>query len=810
MNIEGWAEIVVTIGLAVGLGWPLGIYMARVWQGERTWLDPVLAPVERAYNALMGLKPEKGQGWLAYTLSLLAFSAASFVVLYAILRLQAHLPLNPQGFAGMTPELAFNTAISFVTNTNWQFYSGESAASHLAQMAGFTVQNFASAAAGIAVAAALARAFAANRGETLGNFWTDLFRISFYILLPLAVGVGLCLAALGAPQTLLAHVDAHTIEGAKQSIALGPVASQEAIKMLGTNGGGFFNANSAHPFENPNPLSNLIEMVSMNVLGFACVVAFGRVTGLRREARALVIVMALMVTAAAGAIYWAETQPTPALLAAHVEHVPNMEGKEVRFGAAATAVFAAMTTGASCGAINGWHESFTPIGGGVAMFMIQLAEMLPGGVGSGLYGMIVMALVAVFVAGLMVGRTPEYLGKKIEAREMKLSMLAVLILTVSILGFAAVAAVLPVALKTVSASGPHGLSEILYAYTSATGNNGSAFGGLGANTWWNVTMAVAMWLGRFGYVVPVLAIAGGLVVKPKLEPTAGTLPTHGTLFVSLLIGVILILGGLQYFPAQAARADRRAALADAYRAVAGQCAASQIGGSIPQFRQRRSAGRCARGTAAGARRARLATLDGVRRRLHPGRGGHRHRLRPRPLFDWGRSRHDFPGRCPDQRPGFWTSPGLVGVGVGHPLLQLLLSRAAVLPQDRPRGRCLHLHDLLGRGRRIGLAHRPGARSGAAVVAAGRGGDSASGGQPQAFGRRQPGGDGAGAGRTGVSGGGWPSRGAAAQGPGPGAGGRFARVGHSHDGRDGGRPLGMGAGRGGGGGNGDPSPARVDL
>ncbi len=551
MTIQGWAEIALTIGLAVGLGWPLGVYMARVWQGERTWLDPVLGPVERGYNALMGLRPERGQGWIAYTLSLLAFSAASFTILYAILRLQDHLPLNPQGFAGMSPELAFNTAISFVTNTNWQFYSGESAASHFSQMAGLTVQNFASAAAGIAVAAALARAFAANRGETLGNFWTDLFRITAYVLLPLSIAVGLVFAALGAPQTLLAHVDAHTLEGAKQTIALGPVASQESIKMLGTNGGGYFNANSAHPYENPNAISNLIEMVAMNVLAFACVFAFGRVTGLRREARALAVVMTLMVGAAAGAIYWAETQPTPALAAAHGLAGANMEGKEVRFGAAATAVFAAMTTGASCGAINGWHESFTPIGGGVAMFMTQLGEMLPGGVGSGLYGMIVMALITVFVAGLMVGRTPEYLGKKIEAREMKLAMLAVLVLTVSILIFAAIAAVLPAALKTVSASGPHGLSEILYAYSSATGNNGSAFGGLGANTWWNVTMAVAMWLGRFGYIVPVMAIAGGLAVKPRLEPTAGTLPTHGSLFVGLLIGVILILGGLQYFPAQA-------------------------------------------------------------------------------------------------------------------------------------------------------------------------------------------------------------------------------------------------------------------
>jgi len=553
MNIQGWAEIALTIGLAVGLGWPIGIYMARVWEGQSTWLDPVLKPVEAVFYGAAGVgRKPAGQGWIAYSMSLLAFSAAAFFFLYAILRLQGVLPLNPQGFAGMSPDLAFNTAISFVTNTNWQSYSGESAASHLSQMAGFTVQNFASAAAGIAVAAALARAFAANRGETIGNFWADLVRITLYVLLPGAIVIGLALAALGVPQTLLPHVDAHTIEGAKQTIALGPIASQEAIKQLGTNGGGFFNANSAHPFENPNSITNLIEEVIMNMLGFACVIAFGRVIKLKKEARALVIIMAIMVSAAAAGIYVAETQPTPALAAAHAVTTPNMEGKEVRFGAPSTAVFAAMTTGASDGAVNGMHESFTPLGGGLAMFMIQLAEMLPGGVGSGLYGMIIMALIAVFVAGLMVGRTPEYLGKKIEAREMKLCMLASLILTASILGFAAFAIVYPLAMKTVSASGPHGLSEVLYAYTSATGNNGSAFGGLTAgNPFWDTTLGLAMWFGRFGYAIPVLAIAGGLVAKPKLEPTAGTLPTHGPLFIGLVIGVILILGGLQYFPAQA-------------------------------------------------------------------------------------------------------------------------------------------------------------------------------------------------------------------------------------------------------------------
>ena len=547
MNIPGWAEIAVTIGLAVACGWPLGVYMARVWEGKVRWL----APVETLFYRASGVDPDKGQGWLTYTFSFLAFSLAAFLFLYALLRLQAHLPLNPGGFAGFSPDLAFNTAISFVTNTNWQFYSGESAASHLTQMAGLTVQNFASAAAGIAVAAALARAFAAHRGTSLGNFWADLVRITLYILLPLSIVVALVLCALGVPQTLLGHVDATTLEGAKQSIALGPIASQEAIKQIGTNGGGFFNANSSHPFENPSAITNLIEEVTMNMLGFACVVAFGRVVGVAKEARALLIVMTIMVGAAAAGIYVAETQATPAVTAAHVVPGPNMEGKEVRFGAPGTSVFAAMTTGASDGAVNGMHESLTPLGGGVAMFMIHLGELLPGGVGSGLYSIVLMAILAVFVAGLMVGRTPEYLGKKIEAREMQLVMLATLILTASVLGFTGVAVVLPMALKTVSTTGPHGLSEMLYAYTSATGNNGSAFAGLSPSPFWNVTMGIAMWLGRFGYAIPVLAIAGGLAAKPRLAATVGTLPTHGALFVGLLIGVILILAGLQFFPALA-------------------------------------------------------------------------------------------------------------------------------------------------------------------------------------------------------------------------------------------------------------------
>jgi len=552
MNIQGWAEIALVIGLSVALSWPLGVYMARVWQGESTWLDPVLRPVERLFYGLSGIDPKKGQNWVTYAIAMMAFNGVGFVVLYGILRLQGVLPLNPQGFAGMSPDLAFNTAISFVSNTNWQAYSGESAASHLSQMAGLTVQNFVSPVMAMAVAAALGRAFATNRGETIGNFWSDLVRNTLYIMLPLSIVFGLVLVGLGIPQTLLAHVDAHTIEGAKQSIALGPIAGQEAIKQLGTNGGGFFGANSTHPFENPTGVSNFLEIVAMLVVGFACAVAFGIVAGARKEAWALIAAMVIIVGAGAASIYVAETQPTPALVAAHVQTTPNMEGKEVRFGAAASSVFAAVTTAVSDGAVNAQHESLTPAAGGVALFLMQLGELAPGGDGSGLYAMVHMALLAVFVAGLMVGRTPEYLGKKIEAREIKYVMLSALIMTVAILGFAAVALVLPLALKAQSASGPHGLSEILYAYTSGTANNGSAFGGLSANSpWYNITIGIAMMVGRYGYAIPVLAVAGSLVAKPKLAPTAGTLPTHTGLFVGLLVGVIIILGGLQFFPALA-------------------------------------------------------------------------------------------------------------------------------------------------------------------------------------------------------------------------------------------------------------------
>jgi K+-transporting ATPase ATPase A chain len=448
--------------------------------------------------------------------------------------------------------LAFNTAFSFVTNTNWQSYAGESTMSTLSQMLVLTVQNFVSAATGATVAAALARAFVANRGEGVGNFWADLIRTTLYLLLPLAFVVAVLLVTLGLPQTLAAGVTAHTLEGAEQKISLYAVASQEAIKMLGINGGGIFNANSAHPFENPTPLTNLITAVSINTLGWAAFFAFGRTVMAKKDVRALVIAAFVLLFAGAAGVYATETQAPPAQVAAKVDTSVNMEGKEVRFGAPATAAWVAMTTGASNGSVNGMHSSLMPLGGGIAMFLMQLGEILPGGIGSGVAIMVVMALLSVFVAGLMVGRTPEYLGKKVEAREIQFSILAVVIIPLSMLGFSGIAAVLPEALKGLMHSGPHGLSEILYAYVSGTANNGSAFAGLTANApWWNVTLGIAMALGRFLPIVAVLAIAGSLVAKPKLAPTAGTLPTDGGLFIGLLIGVILILGGLQFFPAMA-------------------------------------------------------------------------------------------------------------------------------------------------------------------------------------------------------------------------------------------------------------------
>ncbi|PZT96986.1 potassium-transporting ATPase subunit KdpA [Brevundimonas sp.] len=552
MNIQGWAEIALTLGLAALLGWPIGVYMSRVWNGERTWLDPVLKPVEGVFYRASGVDPSRSQGWLGYAGALLAFNAAGFFVLYGILRLQGMLPLNPQGFDGLNAHMAFNTAVSFVTNTNWQAYGGETTMSTLSQMLGLTVQNFLSAATGATIAAALARAFVADRGQGVGNFWADLTRTTLYVLLPLSVLLAVALAGLGVVQSLQASATATTLEGGQQTISLFPTASQLAIKQLGINGGGIFNVNSAHPLENPTPLTNLITAVSINVLGWAAFFAFGRSVLAKRDIRALAVAALILLSASGAAMYAIETQTVPSLAAAGVEATANMEGKEVRFGVPASVAWATMTTGASNGSVNAMHASFMPLGGGLQMFLMQLGEILPGGIGSGIAVMVLMAVLAVFVAGLMVGRTPEYLGKKIEAREIQFAMVAVLVLPLAILGFAAVAAVLPAALEGLLNDGPHGLSEILYGYTSAAANNGSAFAGLTANgPWWATTQGLAMLLGRFVPAVAVLAVAGALVVKPKLAPSAGTLPTHGPLFIGLLIGVILILGGLQFFPALA-------------------------------------------------------------------------------------------------------------------------------------------------------------------------------------------------------------------------------------------------------------------
>ena len=553
MTIVGWLQIAAVLGAVLIAARPLGLYMARVFQGERTLLSPVVGPIERGLFAMAGVKPAKEQNWLSYALAMLAFNATGFLLLYGLMRLQAFLPFNPQGFAGVAPDLAFNTAVSFVTNTNWQAYGGETTMSHLVQTTGLTVQNFVSAATGIALAIAVTRAFARSGTGTLGNFWVDLTRATLYVLLPLSLVVALGFAVSGVPQTLLASVEGTTLEGAKQSIALGPVASQEAIKQLGTNGGGFFNANAAHPFENPNAWSNMLSIWSMLLIAVALTFTFGRMVGDGRQGHALLAAMGALLVAAVAVVYWSETAGNPVLANAGVDLIGgNMEGKEVRFGQAMTALYIAVTTGLSCGAVNAMHASLTPLGGLVPLFLMQLGEILPGGVGSGLYGIIVMAILTVFIAGLMVGRTPEYLGKKIEAREMKLAMMAVLVLPLVILGFTATATMLPKALASLANAGPHGLSEILYAYSSATGNNGSAFAGLSANTpWYNTTLGIAMLLGRFAYVIPVMAIAGSIAAKKKTPESPGTFPTHGALFVGLLIGVILILGGLQYFPALA-------------------------------------------------------------------------------------------------------------------------------------------------------------------------------------------------------------------------------------------------------------------
>lgn len=547
MTFIGWAQIALVLGLVTATAVPLGRYTAAV-AGGRVRL---LAPVETGFYRAAGIDPSRGMGWRGYVLAMLALNAAGFLVLYALLRLQGALPLNPQGLPGLDPWLAFNTAISFVTNTNWQAYSGEAAMSYLSQMAGLAVQNFLSAATGIALALAASRAFVAGGVRELGNFWADLTRITLYLLLPLALILGLLLVTQGVPQTLAAYVTANTLEGGEQSIALGPAAFQIAIKQLGTNGGGFWGVNSAHPFENPTAITNLLQLWAILAIPFALTITFGRIVGDERQGWALFAVMMLFVVVGTAITYAAEAAGNTLHIAAGLDPAGgNMEGKEVRHGIALSALWAVATTGASNGSVNAMLDSFTPLGGLVPMFLIQLGEVLPGGVGSGLYGMLVFVLLAVFVAGLMVGRTPEYLGKKIQAREVKLAMLTVLVVPFCILGFSAVAAVLPAALASVQDAGPHGLSELLYAYSSAAGNNGSAFGGLTANTpWMNATLGIAMLLGRYAVIVPVLAIAGSLAAKPKLPSSSGSFPTHGPLFIGLLCGVILILGGLQFLPA---------------------------------------------------------------------------------------------------------------------------------------------------------------------------------------------------------------------------------------------------------------------
>ena len=531
----------------------LGRFYYKVMEGQRTWLSPVLQPVEKGCYRLAGIDPKAEQSWQRYALALLAFNLAGFALLFAILLLQGHLPLNPQQLPGQEWTLAFNTAVSFMANTNWQAYSGEASLSYLSQMAGLTVQNFVSAATGLAVLVALCRGIGRRSASTLGNFWVDMTRATLYGLLPLSIVLALLLVGQGVPQTFAHYVDAVTWQGAQQSIPLGPAASQIAIKQLGTNGGGFFGVNSLHPFEGPGALVTALQIWAQAVIPFALCLTFGRIVGDVKQGRALMVVMLGFVLVATLAIYAAEAGGNPLMIAAGVDPSQgNMEGKDVRFGLALAALFTATTTGASCGAVNAMFSSFTPLGGMVPLFLIQLGEVLPGGVGSGLYGMLVFALLSVFIAGLMVGRTPEYLGKKVQAREIKLAMLAVLVLPATILGFTAVSMVLPQALSSLAHAGPHGLTEMLYAYTSAAGNNGSAFGGLTADTpWLNTTLGIAMLLGRFAYVVPVMAIAGSLAMKPKTPEGAGTLPTHGPLFAGLLAGVILILGGLQFLPSLA-------------------------------------------------------------------------------------------------------------------------------------------------------------------------------------------------------------------------------------------------------------------
>jgi potassium-transporting ATPase potassium-binding subunit len=551
MTIIGWIQILLYCAIVVALVKPLGAYMTHVFKGECTWLSPVLRPVERAIYWAGGVDEAREQSWLMYAVGMLLFHVGGFLILYALLRFQALLPFNPAGQSAVAEDLSFNTAASFITNTNWQNYGGESTLSYLVQMLGLTHQNYLSAATGIVLAVALIRGFSRASARTVGNFWVDVTRCTLYILMPICVVFTLFLVWQGIPQTLGPYVEATTLEGAKQTIAVGPVASQIAIKMLGTNGGGFFNANAAHPFENPTALSNFVQMISIFAIGAALTNVFGRMVGDQRQGWAVLAVMGVLFIAGVSVCYWAEAHGNDAFTAMGLTG-GNMEGKEVRFGIVASALFAVITTAASCGAVNAMHDSFTAIGGMIPLINIQLGEIIIGGVGAGMYGMLLFVILAIFVAGLMVGRTPEYVGKKIEAKEVKMAMLAILVLPLMYLGWTAVAVVYPTAVASMANPGPHGFTEVLYAYTSQTGNNGSAFAGLSGNIpFYNITGAIAMFVGRFWMIIPAMAIAGALAAKKIVPPSAGTFPTTGGLFVGLTVGVIVIVGGLTFFPALA-------------------------------------------------------------------------------------------------------------------------------------------------------------------------------------------------------------------------------------------------------------------
>ena len=551
MTVNGWIQIAIYFAVLTALVVPLGRYMARVFEGERTFLTPVLRPVEVALYRMAGVDEKHEQHWITYTVAMLLFNAAGFALLFGILRLQAMLPFNPAEMPAVPPDLTFNTAVSFTSNTNWQNYGGESTLSYFSQMVGLTTQNFVSAATGIALLLALARAFARTSGRTVGNFWVDLTRSTLYVLLPLSIVGALILVWQGVPQNIGPYVDATTLEGGKQVLSQGPAASQIAIKQLGTNGGGFWNANSSVPYENPTAGSNFLQVLFILLIPAALTCTFGRMVRDERQGWALYAAMSVIFIAGLLVCYWAEAYGNPQFAALGIDPA-NMEGKEVRFGIANSTLWATATTAASNGSVNSMHDSYTPLGGMIPLIMMQLGEIVYGGVGSGLYGMLLMVIVAVFVAGLMVGRTPEYLGKKIEAKEVKMALLAILILPLFILGGPAISVLLPFALTSFHDAGPHGFSEVLYLYTSQTANNGSAFAGFTGNTlWYNTTGGLSMLFGRYFVIIPMMAVAGSLVTKKTVPASAGTFPTHGPLFIGLLVGVILIVGGLTFFPALA-------------------------------------------------------------------------------------------------------------------------------------------------------------------------------------------------------------------------------------------------------------------